>query len=328
MVKHTQTIRRQQPTICLSVFNHFVELARKAFNFLVDIFHNQMESTSTNTESNIYIEEREVRLQYEEKLNEKMKEIQQLKESYEIQLQENKKQLDNIISKSTTIEENETEIESLKAKIEQSQIEEKTLRQHINESKEIIEQYKTKLEECEKSIVLNEQNKEHVNNEKDLKIKELLSQLFKCSDDLSNKEKSINDLKDALKNKDQETKTEISEIVLKSEEQVKLKKEEVESLRRVFEEQSQKMKTKLTEYENELALLKLKVNEKQLTVNNLRTEIEELMQLSEKCKHEVEELRESNEKSKLNLSDKNTEIQEFHIKVDQLSRVNEKRARG
>ena len=29
MVKHTQTIRRQKPTNCLSVFDHFVDLARK-----------------------------------------------------------------------------------------------------------------------------------------------------------------------------------------------------------------------------------------------------------------------------------------------------------
>ena len=29
MVKHTQTIRRQQPTNCLSVFDHFVGLAFK-----------------------------------------------------------------------------------------------------------------------------------------------------------------------------------------------------------------------------------------------------------------------------------------------------------
>ena len=29
MVKHTQTIRRQQPTNCLSVFDHFVGLAPK-----------------------------------------------------------------------------------------------------------------------------------------------------------------------------------------------------------------------------------------------------------------------------------------------------------
>ena len=29
MVKHTETIRRQKPTSCLSVFDHFVELALK-----------------------------------------------------------------------------------------------------------------------------------------------------------------------------------------------------------------------------------------------------------------------------------------------------------
>ena len=29
MVKHTQKIRRQKPTNCLSVFDHFVNLARK-----------------------------------------------------------------------------------------------------------------------------------------------------------------------------------------------------------------------------------------------------------------------------------------------------------
>ena len=32
MVKHTQTIRRQQPTNCLSVFDHFVEFALKGLN--------------------------------------------------------------------------------------------------------------------------------------------------------------------------------------------------------------------------------------------------------------------------------------------------------
>ena len=32
MVKHTQRIRRQQPTICLSVFDHFVGLALKRMN--------------------------------------------------------------------------------------------------------------------------------------------------------------------------------------------------------------------------------------------------------------------------------------------------------
>ena len=29
MVKHTETIRRQKPTSCLSVFEHFVELMLK-----------------------------------------------------------------------------------------------------------------------------------------------------------------------------------------------------------------------------------------------------------------------------------------------------------
>ena len=34
MVKHTQTIRRQQPTNCLSVFDHFVGLALKELMLL------------------------------------------------------------------------------------------------------------------------------------------------------------------------------------------------------------------------------------------------------------------------------------------------------
>ena len=32
MVKHTQTIRRQKPTNCLSVFDNFVGLALKGLN--------------------------------------------------------------------------------------------------------------------------------------------------------------------------------------------------------------------------------------------------------------------------------------------------------
>ena len=32
MVKHTQTIRRQQPTSCLSVFDHFVKLVLKGLS--------------------------------------------------------------------------------------------------------------------------------------------------------------------------------------------------------------------------------------------------------------------------------------------------------
>ena len=35
MVKYTQTIRLQQPTNCLNVFDHFVGLALKGFNFNV-----------------------------------------------------------------------------------------------------------------------------------------------------------------------------------------------------------------------------------------------------------------------------------------------------
>ena len=38
MVKHTQTIRRQQPTNCLSVFDHFVGLAVKGLTCMKD-FH-------------------------------------------------------------------------------------------------------------------------------------------------------------------------------------------------------------------------------------------------------------------------------------------------
>ena len=48
MVKHAQTIRRQKPTNCLSVFDHFVELALKvlknnAKNTLVNF--NQKQKT-------------------------------------------------------------------------------------------------------------------------------------------------------------------------------------------------------------------------------------------------------------------------------------------
>ena len=35
MVKHTQTIRWQQPTSCLSVFDHFVKLALKGLTVLL-----------------------------------------------------------------------------------------------------------------------------------------------------------------------------------------------------------------------------------------------------------------------------------------------------
>ena len=40
MVKHTQTNRRLLPTICLSVFDHFVGLALKGLNIRID--HNYL----------------------------------------------------------------------------------------------------------------------------------------------------------------------------------------------------------------------------------------------------------------------------------------------
>ena len=40
MVKHTQTIRRQKPTNCLSVFGHFVGLALKGLKYTFVLFTN------------------------------------------------------------------------------------------------------------------------------------------------------------------------------------------------------------------------------------------------------------------------------------------------
>ena len=40
MVKHTQTIRQQQPTNCLSVFNHFVGLALKVLTLSMFLQQN------------------------------------------------------------------------------------------------------------------------------------------------------------------------------------------------------------------------------------------------------------------------------------------------
>ena len=37
MVEHTKTIRRQLPTKCLSVFNHFVGLALKGLNLILHV---------------------------------------------------------------------------------------------------------------------------------------------------------------------------------------------------------------------------------------------------------------------------------------------------
>ena len=39
MVKHIQTIRQQNPTICFSVYEHFVGLALKG---LISCFNNQI----------------------------------------------------------------------------------------------------------------------------------------------------------------------------------------------------------------------------------------------------------------------------------------------
>ena len=38
MVKYTQTIRRQQPTDCLSAFDHFIKLALKGLKFLTNMY--------------------------------------------------------------------------------------------------------------------------------------------------------------------------------------------------------------------------------------------------------------------------------------------------
>ena len=38
MVKHTQTIRQQQPTKCLNVFGHFVGLAINAKKYFAQLF--------------------------------------------------------------------------------------------------------------------------------------------------------------------------------------------------------------------------------------------------------------------------------------------------
>ena len=37
MVKHIQTIHRQQPANCLSVFDHFLGLALKELSFIISI---------------------------------------------------------------------------------------------------------------------------------------------------------------------------------------------------------------------------------------------------------------------------------------------------
>ena len=49
MVKHTQTIRLQQSTICLSVFDHFVGLARKQLNSATQVVNVRQEQSITIT---------------------------------------------------------------------------------------------------------------------------------------------------------------------------------------------------------------------------------------------------------------------------------------
>ena len=39
LVKHAQKLRRQQPTNCLSLFNHFVELALKGLKIEIRPYH-------------------------------------------------------------------------------------------------------------------------------------------------------------------------------------------------------------------------------------------------------------------------------------------------
>ena len=42
MVKDTQTIFRQQPTNCLSVFGHFVELGLKGLTVILLLLHSRL----------------------------------------------------------------------------------------------------------------------------------------------------------------------------------------------------------------------------------------------------------------------------------------------
>ena len=48
MVKYTQTIRRQKPTNCLSVFDHFVGLALKELKLSLDITNKNTFASQVN----------------------------------------------------------------------------------------------------------------------------------------------------------------------------------------------------------------------------------------------------------------------------------------
>ena len=53
MVKHTETIRRQKPTNCLSVFEHFVGLALKGLTKLRE--RRALEEWQNNTNKQMFI---------------------------------------------------------------------------------------------------------------------------------------------------------------------------------------------------------------------------------------------------------------------------------
>ena len=44
MVKHTETIRRQKPTNCFSVFDHFVVLVLKGLTYFLSLLANLLSS--------------------------------------------------------------------------------------------------------------------------------------------------------------------------------------------------------------------------------------------------------------------------------------------
>ena len=56
MVKHTQTIRRQQPTNCLSVFGHFVGLELKGLTRYIDYDYHGNFSVHFGSKKYCYID--------------------------------------------------------------------------------------------------------------------------------------------------------------------------------------------------------------------------------------------------------------------------------
>ena len=53
MAKHTQTIRRQQPTNCLNVFNHFIGLVLKGLKQNIDEASSHRQAPYSDTVSRI-----------------------------------------------------------------------------------------------------------------------------------------------------------------------------------------------------------------------------------------------------------------------------------